>query len=59
MAAANDKSPLLGRVFSKDVWISEKRGVSRARDAKTGRLLGEGAGTVRSKTAAFAGRFKR
>jgi hypothetical protein len=28
-------------VFARDVWISEKRGVSLARDRKTGRFTGE------------------
>jgi hypothetical protein len=50
MAIARDTHP--GRaprlVISEDVAISEKRGMSRARDPKTGRLLSDGDGTVRS-----------
>jgi hypothetical protein len=44
MAAANKRSAdrTGSLVLSKDVRISEKLGISRARNAKTGRLLSEG-----------------
>lgn len=39
MAARGDKPAPDGWTFSKDAWISEKKGISRARDAKTGKLI--------------------
>jgi hypothetical protein len=41
MANIGNRSHELGDrgIFSSDVWISEKRGMSLARDLKTGRLL--------------------
>jgi hypothetical protein len=61
MATTSNKVPD-GRhrlILSNDVWISEKRGMSRARDARTGRLLSEGDGTLRSQTTGLPRRFKK
>lgn len=61
MAIARDKhrGPAQRLVLSEDVWISEKRGISRARDPKTGRLLSERDSTVRQQDSSLRPRRKK